>query len=253
MTVEEPRPSRFDLRFRLLGVPIRIHPLFWLSSAAFGLPFVADPEHGSAALFALWLVVVFVSLLMHEFGHVCVGRLFGLRGSIVLSILGGFTTGIDSLPRLRQRVLVLLAGPFVHAVIFGAWWGLTETTWPAVFQGARPGAITGTVLAMVALVNFFWGLFNLLPLWPLDGGRIICDIGESLFGRRGRTGALVLCLATCGLLAVGMILQLSLWLKYHRYEPAYAVGIEWFALLVLFCFLLWLRTFRALWPEESLK
>jgi Zn-dependent protease len=93
-------------------------------------------------------------------------------------------------------------------------------------------------------------LLNLLPLWPLDGGRVAVDLGEGLLGTRGKIAALILSVLTAGLLAVWVMLELSVRLEY-RFDPRYALYLEQFGVLLMYCFLLWLRSFKELWPEQQ--
>ena len=111
MNVPEPSQSRYDLAWRMCGVPVRITPLFWAASVLLGLRYYLDPEKGSLGYFAFWMAAVLASVLAHQFGQVLVGRLFGMRGEVVLFGLGGRTLGLAGLQRRWQRVVVLLAGP----------------------------------------------------------------------------------------------------------------------------------------------
>src|SRR3954447_11140833 len=77
-----PEPTAYDLRFRFLGIPVRVHPLFWLFSA-----FLAGNEELMPV--AIWIGCVFISILVHEFGHGLMGRAFGYSPSIVLYSMGG--------------------------------------------------------------------------------------------------------------------------------------------------------------------
>ena len=75
----EPAQNPYDLRFVLFGTRVRVHPFFWLFSAILGWPFL---DEGFGYLL-LWVGCCFVSILLHEFGHVWAGQAFGNRGSIV--------------------------------------------------------------------------------------------------------------------------------------------------------------------------
>ena len=260
MRVQEPLHTRLELRLRLLGVPVRVGLLFWLSSAALGVRHYADPETGNFAWFAFWMAAVLASVLLHELGHVLVGRLLGMRGQIVLYGLGGLTLGIDDLPRRWQRIVVLLGGPLVGLLMVAGVWGLTCLPLPAAWDTETLQTI-GNGTEMVFLINFYWTIFNLLPLWPLDGGRLACEIGEGLLGPRGSKVALVLCLATTALLtlmgAVLLTWRLNVRFDVPRHVEEWLRNAQLYRLwllqdgfFVLFCYLLWIRTFRALWPQQ---
>ncbi len=260
MKVQEPLHTRLELRFRLLGLPGRISLLFWIAAAALGVRYYADPEIASFGWFAFWMAAVLASVLFHELGHVLVGRLSGLRGQVVLHELGGLTMGVDDLPRRWQRVGVLLAGPLAGALVVAGIWGLTYLPLPDWSAQTRTAVAIGVKILLV--INVFWTAVNLLPLWPLDGGRVACEIGEGLFGPRGAKAALVLCLATTVLLTLVATALLSLHLNVRFDVPLHLP--EWlretemsrlwhlqYGFLIFYCYLLWVRTFRALWPETK--
>lgn len=78
--------------------------------------------------------------------------------------------------------------------------------------GASPGTLPTLLLKYVVWVNLYWGLLNLLPVLPLDGGNIAAAAAEALFGRRGTMVALVLSLVFTGALALWSIWRGEIWL-----------------------------------------
>ena len=207
MNVPEPSETGFDLRWRMCSVPVRINPLFWASAVLLGLRYYLDPEAGGLGYFLFWMAAVLASVLAHQFGQVMVGRLFGMRGEVVLFGLGGRTLGLAGLQRRWQRVLVLLAGPVANALIAAAVTALTLAPFPAALHKWGWASFIGNGAAIVVRINVFWAVLNLLPLWPLDGGQIVCEVGEGLLGRRGLVTALVLSLAVAVLLAREVVLH----------------------------------------------
>ena len=174
-----------------------------------------------------------------------------MRGGIVLYGLGSLITGVDSLPRCWQRALVLLAGPLVQLLLVAGIWGLTDLIpfpAPLIEWGWQTPVATG--LAILGRIALGWGLLNLLPLWPLAGGRIASDVGESLWGIRGRVAAVILSLGVTTVLSVWVVFEMG-WHLNQRYDPRYLLYLEESGVLLLFCFLLWLRSFRILWPENA--
>jgi stage IV sporulation protein FB len=269
MKVQEPLHARLELRLHLFGAPLRIGPAFWPAAAAFGVIYYADPEIVNfprvafwLAAFAFWLAAVLASLLVHELGHVLMGRLFGMRGQVVLSGLGGLTLGIDELPRRWQRIGVLLGGPLASGLLVAGICGLTFLPPTPAAWGPHAALAIGFAEKWLLDANVFWTAVNLLPLWPLDGGRVACEIGEGLFGPRGAKVALVLSLATTVLLTFLATALLSTFLNIP-FDVPFRVP-EWIrktqtarlwhiecGVLILYCYLLWIRTFRALWPEAK--
>lgn len=244
----EPEQTRLDLRLRLPGAAVRITPLFWAASALLGVRYYTDPEEGNPGWFLFWMAATLFSVLLHQFGQVFAARLFGVRGHVALSGLGGITFGLEALGRWR-RILVLLAGPATVAVVLALGWGLTALPYPELIGKAR--AEVGTGVRLLALIATFWAALNLLPLWPLSGGRVACEIGEGLFGRWGINAALLLSILTAGLLAIWRILQLAQDLDVYRFDPRYRAFLTQNVILILFCFAFWLQGFRALWPQQG--
>ena len=85
----------------MFGIDVRVHPLFWVMSAVLGWGWYL--ERNFAYLF-LWVMCVFVSVLLHELGHVVVGRLFGSQGHILLYSFGGLAIGSTDLRHRWQRL-----------------------------------------------------------------------------------------------------------------------------------------------------
>ncbi len=98
MLLQEPEPTTMDLRFRLFGTHVRVHPLFWLITAILGFNSTNKPILPGNGLgdLVLWVFCVFFSILLHEFGHVWMGRLFGSEGHIVLQGMGGLAIGSNN-------------------------------------------------------------------------------------------------------------------------------------------------------------
>jgi len=153
------------LSFSLLGFPIRIHWLFWVNSALLGGAITASsPTQIQGVL--IWMAVVFVSILIHELGHAFVIRRFGdRRVEIALYAFGGLAIG--SVPHTRGgQVVISAAGPLVQIAVGALVW----------FVFAREGYLTNQLIRYAiysfVYVSVFWGALNLLPIIPLDGGRI---------------------------------------------------------------------------------
>jgi membrane-associated protease RseP (regulator of RpoE activity) len=215
----------YDLRFRFLGVPVRIHPIFWLISAALGWH-----DH-DIPLTLLWVVCVLVSILVHEFGHALANKAFHSRPWIVLWGLGGLCYSDGERQTPMQRLAVILAGPGAGFVLGGLVLVATSLlcgisaseqveAMTAVLTGSSlPGEVVGklrdavgssegastflrTAYRALIWINFMWGFVNLLPLWPLDGGQAT-QIVLSFFDRsRGPRWAHVVSLLVAGGLTI---------------------------------------------------
>jgi Zn-dependent protease len=185
----EPPQTQFDLNFSVLGFPVRVHPFFWLAAFILGSRGGSD-EAGLVLL--VWVVSLFVSILIHELGHTLMMRQFGIPSHIVLHMMGGlaipdsFGFGAQS-KNSRSSILISFAGPaagFAFAaviilVIIGT--GGQFRVDPAFgFPFYRfglnaelgPDNPWNHLASALLYINIFWGLVNLLPVYPLDGGQI---------------------------------------------------------------------------------
>lgn len=194
----EPKRTNYDIHFRIGSIPVRIHPLFWLIPLFLGIRPDIPPLHSF-----LWLGVVTVSILIHELGHALAIRYYGYRPWITLYGLGGLASynpdeefGYDPAFVLgehlrryrntRRDVVIALAGPmagflFAGLIIGGifAAGGQVDFNWDFATGQLLRWDIVGiekktveVLLKYLLFINIFWGLVNLLPIFPLDGGQI---------------------------------------------------------------------------------
>ena len=209
MFLSEPSETRFDLRFWLFGVHIRVHPFFWLLTIILGWNFVggaADQRTGLIYL-SLWVICVFTSILIHEMGHVFMGRLFGSHGHIVLYSFGGLAIGSNALNRGWQRFLVSFAGPLIQFVVLAvtilAYVFLLHKVPPAWQDQAE------RMLDFLFEINLFWPLLNLLPIWPLDGGQMAREVFVGVTPRNGAYLSFALSACVAGILAVACVMAMN--------------------------------------------
>lgn len=145
--------------FSILGVPVRVDPTFFLFAAYFA--WVAGD--GVAGMVSVALAL-FLSILVHEAGHALVARSQGRRGiAITLLAFGGLTHSMPGSYSHMQQLLLSLAGPAASLGFGGA----------AMAVAASGAPMPGTVPVLVGYLvwlNLFWGIFNLLPIFPMDGG-----------------------------------------------------------------------------------
>ncbi|MBV9453127.1 MAG: site-2 protease family protein, partial [Rubrobacter sp.] len=163
---------------RFSGIDVRVHWTFFLLLAFFA--FIGYQASGSAvgALTAtLVIVVLFLCVLLHEFGHSLVAQRLGLEiHSITLLPLGG-VSNLESLPeKPADEVKITLAGPLVNVVLAPIFFGVgllfgAIPRMPAdVFTGI--GSV-GQFFFYLGYLNVVLAIFNLIPAFPLDGGRIL--------------------------------------------------------------------------------
>lgn len=188
-----------SLEFRLFRIPVRIHLWFWLMALWL---WTLNSEQGWAGLM-IWVAVVFQGILMHELGHALVGRAFGRQPRIELIALGGLTWWEQREALSPMRSLgVSIAGPAVGIVVGLIALGLMDVVRPTDASLAR------YALASLIYVNLGWGVLNLLPVLPLDGGNIVASLMELFSPKRGRLFACYVSFAAIGVLfAVTVVFQ----------------------------------------------
>jgi len=156
------------LAFKLGSIPVLIRPAFFLIAVLGALG--GTPQQGIA-----WVLVVLVSVLLHELGHAMTMMAFGYAPRIELYMMGGLTfwpTGAR--PGPGQRLLVSLSGPGIQLAL-GA----------AVLVGWKVLAVPqewNWLLVDILWVNFGWALINLLPVLPWDGGQAVDSAITLKFG-----------------------------------------------------------------------
>ncbi|HET8798982.1 MAG TPA: M50 family metallopeptidase [Thermoanaerobaculia bacterium] len=116
----------------------------------------------------LWIPIVFVSVLVHELAHAAAYGMFGFGPSrILLTGMGGLTFNDSRDVRPWQDVVISVAGP---ASSFGL---MLLSAWLQTTGVGSSDRMLTALLPRMALACFFWGMFNLIPLKPLDGGHAI--------------------------------------------------------------------------------
>ena len=162
---------------KLLGIPTRIEGSFFVLSF-----FLGASRGRNLPLLLEWMLVVFVSVLLHELGHALVARKFGLSPSIKLYSMGGLTSW-DSEVTLTplKHLLISLAGP-AAGFLLGC---IVFVAGPAVL-GSSPSQLLAVAYSDLLWVNLGWGIFNLLPMLPLDGGQVLVTLEEWISKRKSR-------------------------------------------------------------------
>jgi Zn-dependent protease len=200
------------LRFRVAGFPVEVHPLFLLTALATGATGWRSPGH-----LAVWFCVVFLSVLIHELGHALVFRRFGHGASIALHGLGGTTssTGGRQLTH-RQDLWLSLAGPAAGFLLGGLVLALQRFT-----PVGQAGGLVGYAVGALLWTSFAWGIMNLLPILPLDGGHALAAVIRERGGNRYEWLIHGISLATA---AVGLVLAI-IWKNWWLGSFALVLGV----------------------------
>lgn len=157
---------------RILGTDVKVHFTFIL--LLLFLFVTTGRVEGAAA--AVWVtgffLALFLCVLLHEFGHITMARRFGIRTPDVILLPIGGVARLERIPEEpRQELLIAAAGPLVTLAIAGAlyaWLRLTGVTPDLLPSQQFEGGFATDLLR----VNILLFLFNLLPAFPLDGGRV---------------------------------------------------------------------------------
>lgn len=158
-------------------IPIAISPFFWVTAGLIGL--INSMGSGSPWLLTIiWIFVIFVSILVHEFGHALTSRFFGQHPRIELVAFGGLTYQEGRRLRGWREFFVVLNGPLFGFLLFLLALFLLNSGW---FEGK----VIPVMLKIFVWVNLFWSILNLLPIMPLDGGQLLRVICESISRSKG--------------------------------------------------------------------
>lgn len=181
MELAEPAHSKLDVHFRVGRIPGRVHWSFWLFATLLGIV----NANASLVTVSLWIAAVFTSIVAHELGHALAAQAYGMAPRIVLYGMGGVAVYRPVRKSWTSRVLIAAAGPgagFLLAgliVVGGVAMGYAVRLDPFNFRVGSGTLIDGRLGLFVRdmlFVNVFWGLLNLLPIQPLDGGNITAAI-----------------------------------------------------------------------------
>jgi Zn-dependent protease len=216
---------------RLFGVPVRFHFTFVLLVIflmVFGLG-----NRQSGLMFVIYILALFASVLLHELGHAWAGRQFGVRTiEIVMFPIGGIAR-LEKNPPPNQELWIALAGPLVNIVIAAGLGGY-------LYYRNQIEAITSlfdptdaNLLQRIAFGNLILAAFNLLPAFPMDGGRVLraviarfkpVDEATKIAAATGRT--LAIAMGLYGLLSMQFMLLFIAFFVYlgAAQEGAAAMG-----------------------------
>lgn len=179
---------RWSLKIARIGATsLYIHLTFFLLIA--WVAFAGWQQGGAEAALdgVVFVVLVFLCVVLHEYGHVAAARIYGIKTpSITLLPIGGLAS-LERMPeRPGQELVVAIAGPLVNVAIFGVLLLVLD----ARFDFTTIGAIEQAQMSLsgrLAAVNVMLVVFNLIPAFPLDGGRVLRALLSMRFDRARAT------------------------------------------------------------------
>lgn len=193
------------LSFTLGGIPVTINLSILLVLAFLGL------QLGDLALIAVFVVVGTASVLLHELGHAVAARIAGFSPQVELAGMGGLTSYRGDTSRL-VGLAITAAGPIVQIVA-----GVVGMAFTNGFGLVYRGNLVEFALSAWVVISIVWGVLNLVPVLPLDGGQIL----RGVIPGSPRTRSLVAHGVSAGVAVAGL-----LW--------ALVSGDTWIALLAGF-------------------
>jgi Zn-dependent protease/CBS domain-containing protein len=155
----------------IAGVPVRVHLSFALIVLLFA--FLARAANRSPSNEVLFVLLVFVCVVLHECGHALAARRYGIATrEIVLYPFGGIAR-LERMPEGKAEIVIAIAGPLVNALLAAVLFATLVAAGAASGLGhdvlvGRAGLVQRMFVANVALF-----VFNLIPAFPMDGGRIL--------------------------------------------------------------------------------
>jgi Zn-dependent protease/CBS domain-containing protein len=163
-------PAQASRAFQLFGVPVRLHFTF----VVFVAFLILSARGGQSMVFnGIYIAALFTSVLLHELGHAAVARRYGIRTlEIVMYPIGGVAR-LERSPRAKEELWIALAGPAVNVLIalaLGAWLTYTNSSFdPKTLINPNDS----NLLTRIALGNLILAGFNMIPAFPMDGGRVL--------------------------------------------------------------------------------
>jgi Zn-dependent protease/predicted transcriptional regulator len=173
--------------FEVGGTAVRVHPTFFLLLAWIGALHWIEGGPQQALTGIIFVVVLFACVVLHEFGHILMARRFGIRTPDVTLLPIGGVAAMERIPeKPSEEILVAVAGPAVNLIIASIL---------ILFLGdsldlerfARVEEAKPSFLAQVAVANLVLFVFNLIPAFPMDGGRVLRALLALRFGHTQAT------------------------------------------------------------------
>lgn len=226
MFLSEPGQTSYDIQFSLFGFPVRVHPAFFIAPILFGQSLISQADNVGVALLIV-TAIFFASILLHELGHSIAFKYFGIDSRIVLHWMGGLAIPEQNRTWGKQansgglspdaQMIVSFAGPLANMLQAAAAVGIgmliggqVEIRWlliPLPILTFQETAFAGNYEFFLlfygfVVLNLFWALLNLMPVFPLDGGQMARAFMNKIDARDGVRNSIFLSLGTAALLTL---------------------------------------------------
>ena len=218
---------------KVAGTVVRIHLTFLLFLAWIFAATYASGGSANAWDSLLFIVLVFLCVLLHEFGHIFTARAFGVQTPYVTLLPIGGVAQLERIPEEPgQEFLIAIAGPLVNVAITL----VLIVAFGADLQMSAATSVDNTTIPLVnrlAAVNLFLALFNLIPAFPMDGGRVLRALLASRFGYVRATGIaasigqfVAFVLGFIGLLANPILIFIAIFVYLAAASEAHMVSLR---------------------------
>jgi Zn-dependent protease/predicted transcriptional regulator len=161
---------------KVFGIKVQIHWTFLILLGWIGLSNVRNGSDAEQTLWSfLFILTIFACVTLHEFGHALAAKRFGIiTKDITLLPIGGLAR-LESIPENpKEELIVAIAGPLVNIVIVAALFPIIHLTTDWESSIKQLSAITSeNFLFNLMLINLWLAAFNLIPAFPMDGGRVL--------------------------------------------------------------------------------
>jgi Zn-dependent protease len=176
---------------RFAGTAVKIHFTFLLFLAWIGFSAYQRGGWQAAQSNVLYIVAIFACVVLHEFGHILTARRYGIASKEVTLLPIGGVADLTKMPeKPYQELLIALAGPAVNLVIAAALLLGLQAFEPMTI--AHLDDPRQSIVERLAATNLFLALFNLIPAFPMDGGRVLRALLAMLVGHENATRVAVL-------------------------------------------------------------
>ena len=157
----------------LAGIAVYVHATFLILLLWIALSYWRSEQNLQAVVQGVvFILALFGCVVLHELGHALTARHFGIQTRDIILLPIGGVASLEKMPDdPKEEILVALAGPAVNVVIAGLIWLFLSLQHPVPLD--LSALLKGNMLQQLLVVNLFLAAFNLLPAFPMDGGRIL--------------------------------------------------------------------------------
>ncbi|MDA0347826.1 MAG: site-2 protease family protein [Verrucomicrobia bacterium] len=158
---------------RIFGTQLRIHITFFLLLIWVGFAFAGEGDWTDGLTGVVFVLALFVCVILHEFGHALTARVYGIKTPDITLLPIGGVARLERMPKEpTHELLVALAGPAVNLVIAAILFVILQAGTPFREAYMKLDSLSG-FFGSLMLINIWLVLFNLIPAFPMDGGRVL--------------------------------------------------------------------------------